>query len=110
MTFYEQLVIELKKHIVPNDLDFGVLFTNEKENNVTEQIKQEGNKTMDRKRIYSVEFFHYIDNGYAVWSKETGKYLNTKDLLIEESDIEHYNKIGKGIKKLAFVGYLDVKK
>ena len=32
MTFYEQLVIELKKHIVPNDLDFGVLFTNEKEN------------------------------------------------------------------------------
>lgn len=31
MPFYEQLIVELKKHIAPGDLDFGVLFTNEKE-------------------------------------------------------------------------------
>ena len=62
-------------------------------------------------KIYKVEFLEYTNAlEDTVCNRKTDEYLDCKDMLIREIDLDYYKNFGRGFKSLIFVGNLRVTK
>ena len=58
-------------------------------------------------KLYRITFIEYLDpSRETIYSPEFHQYIDSRDMIVKESDIEYFKSFGNGIKSLEFVGYM----